>query len=196
MKKLLVPVGVSAHHIHLSKKDFEVLFGEGKELTKKIDLSQPGQYACEEQLDVVSLDPKGRTIEKVRILGPLRSQSQVELLRSECTKAKIAGPIRSSGDIAGSGACKLVNPLNGKEVVLNEGVIVADRHIHLSLEEAAEYGIVDRQIVSVKVDGRKGGVMSEVLCRVNKDFAMDFHIDVDDACAFDVKQGQLLEVIK
>ncbi len=196
MAKLLVPVGVSAHHIHLCKKDLEALFGEGAELTKKVDLSQPGQFACEEQLNVVSLDPKGKTIERVRVLGPLRNVSQVELLRSECSKSRIEGPIRSSGDIAGSGACKLVNPLNGKEVILNEGVIVADRHIHFSLDDANEFGIVDKQVVSVKVDGRKGGVMNEVLCRVHKDYALDFHVDVDDACAFDIKQGQLLEVIK
>ncbi len=196
MEKLLVPVGVSAHHIHLSKEDFNKLFPGQEDLTKKVDLSQPGQYAAEEQLNVVSLDPKGKTIERVRVLGPLRSATQVELLRSECTKSRIAGPIRSSGDTAGSGACKLVNPANGVEVVLNEGVIVADRHIHFSTEEAETFGIVDRQIVSVKVEGQKGGVMGSVLCRVNSAFKLDFHIDIDDSAAFDVKQGQLLEVIK
>lgn len=196
MKKLFVPVGISAHHIHLSKSDFEALFGEGAELTKKVDLSQPGQYAAEEQLNVVSLDPKGKTIERVRILGPLRSNSQVELLRSECSKCRIPAPTRSSGDIAGSGACKLVNPLNGKEIVLNEGVIVADRHIHFSEAEANDFGVVDMQVVSVKVEGRKGGVMNEVLCRVSPKFALDFHIDVDDASAFELKQGALVEIIK
>ncbi|MGL4949568.1 MAG: phosphate propanoyltransferase [Anaeroplasmataceae bacterium] len=195
MKKLLVPVGVSAHHIHLSLEDFNKLFPGQKELTKKLDLSQPGQFACEEQLNVVSLDPKGKSIERVRILGPLRKQTQVELLRSECTKAKIAGPTRSSGDTKGSGGCKLVNPLNGNEVIISEGVIVADRHIHLSTKQAENYSIKDRQIVCVKVDGAKGGLMGEVLCRVNDEFDLDFHIDVDDACAFDVKQGQELEVL-
>ena len=191
----MVPVGISAHHIHLSKEDFQVLFPELEDLTFFKALSQPGQYAAVEKLDVVSLDPKGKTISGVRILGPLRPTSQVELLRSECTKCKIDGPVRSSGDTAGSGAVKLVNPLNGKEVILNEGVIVADRHIHLSTEEALEFGIVDKQVVSVKVLGRKGGIMNEVLCRVSPKFAMDFHIDVDDACAFDLKQGDLVEVI-
>ena len=191
----MVPVGISAHHIHLSKEHFEILFPGQADLTHFKDLSQPGQYAAVEKLDVVSLDPKGKVISGVRILGPLRPESQVELLRSECTKCKINGPVRSSGDTKGSGAVKLVNPLNGAEVILNEGVIVADRHIHLSLEDAEAFGIVDRQVVSVKVLGRKGGIMAEVLCRVSPKFALDFHIDVDDAAAFDLKQGDLVEVI-
>jgi putative phosphotransacetylase len=191
----MVPVGISAHHIHLSKADFQALFPELEDLTFFKALSQPGQYAAVEKLDVVSLDPKGKTIAGVRILGPLRSASQVELMRSECTKCKINGPVRSSGDTAGSGAVKLVNPLNGKEIVLEEGVIVADRHIHFSEEEAKEFGVVDKQTVSVKVGGRKGGIMNEVLCRVSPKFALDFHIDVDDASAFDLKQGDLVEVI-
>ena len=190
-----VPVGISAHHIHLSKEDFNILFPGQEDLTHFKDLSQPGQYAAVEKLDVVSLDPKGKTISGVRILGPLRSSSQVELMRSECTKCKINGPVRSSGDTAGSGAVKLVNPLNGNELVLNEGVIVADRHIHFSVEEAKEFGVVDKQKVSVKVEGRKGGVMNEVLCRVSPKFSLDFHIDVDDASAFDLKQGDLVEVV-
>ena len=195
MMEKMVPVGISAHHIHLSKEDFNTLFPGQDDLTFFKELSQPGQYAAVEKLDVVSLDPKGKVISGVRILGPLRPESQVELLRSECTKCKINGPVRSSGDTKGSGAVKLVNPLNGAEVVLNEGVIVADRHIHLSLEDAEKFGIVDRQVVSVKVGGRKGGIMNEVLCRVSPKFALDFHIDVDDAAAFDLKQGDLVEVI-
>lgn len=191
----MVPVGISAHHIHLSKADFNALFPNQEDLTHFKDLSQPGQYAAVEKLDVVSLDPKGKTIAGVRILGPLRPESQVELMRSECTKCKINGPVRSSGDTKGSGAVKLVNPLNGNEVILEEGVIVADRHIHFSTEDAEKYGVVDRQTVSVKVGGRKGGIMNEVLCRVSPKFALDFHIDVDDASAFDLKQGDLVEII-
>lgn len=191
----MVPVGISAHHIHLSKEDFNTLFPGQDDLTFFKELSQPGQYAAVEKLDVVSLDPKGKVISGVRILGPLRPESQVELLRSECTKCKINGPVRSSGDIKGSGAVKLVNPANGAEVILEEGVIVADRHIHFSVEDAEKYGVVDRQVVSVKVGGRKGGVMNEVLCRVSPKFALDFHIDVDDAAAFDLKQGDLVEVV-
>ena len=195
MMEKMVPVGISAHHIHLSKEDFNTLFPGQDDLTFFKELSQPGQYAAVEKLDVVSLDPKGKVISGVRILGPLRPESQVELLRSECTKCKINGPVRSSGDTKGSGAVKLVNPLNGAEVILNEGVIVADRHIHLSLEDAEKFGIVDRQVVSVKVGGRKGGIMNEVLCRVSPKFALDFHIDVDDAAAFDLKQGDLVELV-
>lgn len=188
-----VPVGISARHAHLSQADLEVLFGKGYELKKFKDLSQPGQYACEEKIDVVSLDPKGKTITGVRILGPIRSKTQIELVRSDCTKNKIAAPVRSSGDIEGSGACKLVGPAG--ELIIEKGVIVADRHIHFSVEEAAEYGVVDQQVVSVKVEGKKGGIMGNVLCRVSPKFALDFHIDTDDACAFELNNGDKLEII-
>ncbi|MFI3328932.1 MAG: phosphate propanoyltransferase [bacterium] len=188
-----VPVGVSARHAHLSKEDLEVLFGEGYELTHFKDLSQPGQFACEEKIDVVSLDPKGKTISGVRILGPLRSSTQIELVRSDAIKNKFVAPVRSSGDIKDSGSAKLVGPKG--EIIINEGVIVADRHIHMSTKEAAEFGIVDRQIVSLKVEGAKGGILGNVLCRVNDNFALDCHIDTDDACAFEVKQNDLLEVL-
>ncbi len=188
-----VPVGVSARHAHLSKKDLEVLFGSGYELTHFKDLSQPGQFACEEKIDVVSLDPKGKTISGVRILGPLRSNTQIELVRSDAVKNKFNAPVKSSGDIVGTGAAKLVGPKG--EVIIEEGVIVADRHIHMSTKEAQEFGIVDKQIVSLKVAGPKGGTLGNVLCRVNDNFALDCHLDTDDACAFDIKQNDELEVI-
>ena len=149
----MVPVGISAHHIHLSKADFNALFPNQEDLTHFKDLSQPGQYAAVEKLDVVSLDPKGKTIAGVRILGPLRPESQVELMRSECTKCKINGPVRSSGDTKGSGAVKLVNPLNGNEVILEEGVIVADRHIHFSTEDAEKFGVEDFAAGFIRLEG-------------------------------------------
>jgi putative phosphotransacetylase len=193
MKKF-VPVGVSARHAHLSQKDLEILFGKGYELTKFKDLSQPGQYAANEKIDVVSLDPKGKTISGVRVLGPVRGETQIELVRSDAIKNKFVAPVRSSGDIEGSGGCKLVGPCG--EVVIDKGVIVADRHIHFSVEDAEEYGVKDKDVVSVKVEGKKGGIMHNVLCRVSPKFALDFHIDTDDACAFELSNGDQVEIIK
>ncbi len=188
-----VPVGISARHAHISKEDFEILFGADAALTHFKDLSQPGQYACEEKIDVVSLNPKGKTISGVRILGPFRNTTQIELVQSDCIKNKIPAPVRSSGDTAGSGACKIVGPKG--EVVLNEGVIVADRHIHFSTEDALEFGVTDKQVVSLKVDGPKGGVMANVLCRVSPKFSLECHIDTDDSSAFTINPGDLLEII-
>jgi putative phosphotransacetylase len=190
--KTKVPCGISARHIHLSQEHLNILFGEGYELTKQKDLSQPGQYAAEEKVDVVS--PAGKVLAGVRVLGPVRKQTQVEISKSDAIRNKLVAPVRSSGDVAGSGACKIVGPKG--EVEIAEGVIIADRHIHFSLEEGEEYGVTDRQVVSVKVDGKKGGIMFNVLCRVHKDFKLDFHIDTDDACAFELNNGDLVEIIK
>ncbi|MFI3252364.1 MAG: phosphate propanoyltransferase [bacterium] len=188
-----VPVGISARHAHISQKDLETLFGEGHTLTHFKDLSQPGQFACEEKIDVVSLDPKGKTISGVRILGPVRAETQIELVRSDAIKNKFNAPVRSSGDIKGSGGAKLVGPKG--EVIIEEGVIVADRHVHMSLEDAKEYGVTDRQIVSLKVEGAKGGIMGNVLVRVNANFALDCHIDTDDSSAFGINPNDKLEII-
>ncbi len=188
-----VPIGVSARHAHLSKEHLEILFGKDYELTMFKELSQPGQYASNEKIDVISLDPKGKTLSGVRILGPLRSVTQIELVRSDAVKNKFVAPVRSSGDIKNSGGAKLVGPAG--EVIIEEGVIVADRHIHFSLEQAKEYNVVDGQVVSLKVDGPKGGIMGNVLCRVNANYSLDCHIDTDDSCAFGVNQNDELEII-
>ena len=190
--KTMVPCGISARHIHLSQEHLDVLFGEGYQLTKQKDLSQPGQYAAEEKVDIVSA--AGKVLAGVRVLGPVRKQTQLEISKSDAIRNKLVAPVRSSGDVAGSGACKIVGPKG--EVEITEGVIIADRHIHFSLEEGEEYGVVDRQVVSVKVEGKKGGVLGNVLCRVHKDFKLDFHIDTDDACAFELNNGDLVEIIK
>ena len=190
--KTMVPCGISARHIHLSQEHLNVLFGEGYQLTKQKDLSQPGQYAAEEKVDIVSA--AGKVLAGVRVLGPVRKQTQLEISKSDAIRNKLTAPVRSSGDVAGSGACKIVGPKG--EVEITEGVIIADRHIHFSLEEGEEYGVVDRQVVSVKVEGKKGGVLGNVLCRVHKDFKLDFHIDTDDACAFELNNGDLVEIIK
>ncbi len=189
-----VPVGISARHAHLTKEHLEILFGENYELTHFKDLSQPGQYACVEKIDVVSLDPKGKTISGVRILGPIRDYTQIELVRSDAVKNKFIAPVRSSGDVNNSGGAKLVGPKG--EVVIDSGVIVADRHIHMSVAEAAELGLKDKQIVSLKVEGAKGGIMGNVLCRVSDIYVLECHIDTDDSCAFEVNPNQKLEIIE
>ena len=189
MKEVLVEM--SARHIHVSKEDLEVLFGKGYELTKKKDLSQPGQFACEEKLVVVG--PKGSL--KASILGPTRPQSQVELSLTDARTIGVSAPIRESGDVAGSGACKLVNPETGAEVELKEGVIAAKRHIHLTPEAAAEMGVSDKQIVSVEIKSERTTVFGDVVVRVSEKFAPAMHIDTDEAnaaCAFGNVMGTVI----
>ena len=191
--KTQIPVGISARHIHISQEHLEFLFGDGYELTFFKDLSQPGQFAAEEKLTIRS--ESGREITGVRILGPVRKETQIEISRSDAIRNKFFAPVRSSGNIAGSGAAIIVGP-NGTEIKISEGVIVADRHIHFSVEDGKEYGVKDKEVVTVKVEGKKGGTMDNVLCRVGKDYKLDFHIDVDDANAFDLSQGSIVEIIK
>ncbi|HHY96510.1 MAG TPA: phosphate propanoyltransferase [Acholeplasma sp.] len=187
-----IPVGISGRHVHLTKEHLEILFGKGYELTKFKDLSQPGQYAAEEKVTVVS--PQGLALEGVRILGPVRPQSQVEISKSDAIRYKFEAPVRSSGDIKGSGACKLIGPKG--EVELNEGVIIADRHIHFSLEEAKEFGVKDKDIVSIKISGEKPGILDNILCRVHENFRLDCHLDTDDGAAFLLKNGDTVELVK
>ncbi len=189
MKEVLVET--SARHIHLSREAVDILFGEGYELTNKKDLSQPGQFACAEKLVVVG--PKGKL--NASILGPTRPASQVEISLTDARSIGVAAPIRESGDIAGSGACKLVNPENGKEIELAEGVIAAKRHIHLTPEAAEEMGVTDKQIVSVEIKSERTTVYGDVVVRVNKNFAPAMHIDTDEAnaaCAFGTVYGTVI----
>ena len=191
MKEVLVET--SARHIHLSREAVDVLFGEGYELTNKKDLSQPGQYACAEKLVVVG--PKGSL--KASILGPTRPASQVEISLTDARAIGVTAPIRESGDIAGSGACKLVNPENGKELELTEGVIAAKRHIHLTPEAAAEMGVADKEIVSVKLaTAERATIFGDVVVRVSEKFAPAMHIDTDEAnaaCAFGNVMGEIVK---
>ena len=179
MKEFIVET--SARHIHLSREAVDVLFGKGYELTKKKDLSQPGQYACAEKLTVVG--PKGTL--KASILGPTRPASQVEISLTDARSIGVVAPIRESGDIAGSGACKLVNPDTGAELELSEGVIAAKRHIHLTPEAAADLGVADKEIVNVKVssDSERAVIFGDVVVRVSEKFAPAMHIDTDEANA-------------
>ena len=193
MNKVIVET--SARHIHVSKEALEALFGAGYELTKKKDLSQPGQYACEEKLVVVG--PKGSL--KASILGPTRPASQVEISLTDARSIGVSAPIRESGDVAGSGACKLVNPETGAEYELTEGVIAAKRHIHLTPEAAAEFGVADKEIVSVKIasDSERTTIFGDVVVRVSEKFAPAMHIDTDEAnAAFNMSREVWGEIVK
>ena len=186
-----IPVGISNRHIHLSKEDVETLFGAGYELTVKKDLSQPGQFACAERVDVVG--PK-KTLTGVSILGPVRKETQVEISLTDARSIGVNAPIRESGDTAGSGACKLVGPCG--EVEIKEGVMVAKRHIHMTPEDAAELGVEDKQIVKVKLDTARPLVFDDVVVRVSPKFALAMHIDTDEcnaACAFGEVFGEIIK---
>lgn len=187
-----VPVGISGRHVHVTKEHLDILFGKDYALTEMKPLSQPGQYAAEEKVDVIS--PAGKLLAGVRILGPVRKASQVEISKSDAIRFKFEAPVRSSGDVKGSGACKLVGPQG--EVELEEGVIIADRHIHFSPEEAILFGVKDRDIVSLRVSGIKAGILDNVLCRVHPEFRLDCHLDTDDGSAFMLNTGDFVELVK
>lgn len=174
-----VMVETSARHVHVTEETLEILFGKGYQLTKKKDLSQPGQFACEERVQVIG--PKN-SFPAVSILGPTRPADQVELSASDARSIGVVAPVRESGDIAGSGACKLVGPKG--EVELKEGVIVAKRHIHMTPEDAENYGVKDKQVVSVKIDSpERSLVFGDVVVRVSPKFKLAMHIDTDESNA-------------
>lgn len=190
MAKVLVET--SARHVHVTKEALDVLFGEGYELTVKKELSQPGQFASNERVAVVGA--KGE-FPAVSILGPCRNASQVELSASDARSIGVTAPVRESGDIEGSGACTLRGPKG--EVELKEGVIVAKRHIHLTPDVAEEFGVEDKQIVSVKLETEgRSLVFGDVVVRVNKNFAPAMHIDTDESNAAFATPGLMGEIIK
>lgn len=187
-----IPTGVSNRHVHLSQMHQDILFGEGTAFKKLRNLSQPGQFVCEE---VVALASSAGVIEKVRILGPVRKQSQVELLAGDCAKLGIKAPVRESGDLKGSGGgVALVGPVGC--VWLNEGVIIAQRHIHMHTSDAAKYNVVDGKRVGVKMDSIRGGVYHETVIRVSDKFRLEFHVDFDEANAMSLKPGDLVTIIR
>lgn len=181
----------SARHVHLTEEHIEKLFGKGHGLTKKKDLSQPGQFACEERVAVVG--PKG-TIERVSILGPARKASQVELSLTDARKIGVTIPVRESGDLAGSAPVKLIGPAG--EVELKEGAIAAKRHVHLTPADAARLGLSDGDIVKVKLDTARPLVFGDVAVRVRDDFAPAFHMDTDEANAAGASGEVYCEIIK
>ena len=181
------PLEVSAHHIHLSQEHVEALFGKGHQLTWHSDLSQPGQFACKEQLTITG--PKG-SIERVRVLGPVRNATQVEIAMTEQFKLGIHPPIRESGDIEDTPGCTLECP-SGK-VKIKKGVICALRHIHMTPADALRFGVKDRTVVQVRVSGDRELIFGDVLIRVNPDYNLAMHIDTDEANAANVKTGAMV----
>lgn len=181
----------SARHIHVSEQDLAALFGEGYTLTKKKDLSQPGQYACEERVTIVG--PK-KQLANVSILGPVRPATQVELSATDARSIGCPIAVRESGDIAGTPGCKVIGPKG--EIEISEGVIVAKRHIHLVPETAEKWGIKNKQEVSVKVTSNgRSAILSDVVVRVSEKFADAMHIDTDESNAVLATPGMMVEVI-
>ncbi len=187
---MLVPIGVSARHIHLSREHIEILFGEGYELNVLKPLSQPGQFAAEETVAVVGT--KGK-FDKVRILGPARGATQLEISRTDAFALGVNAPVRQSGNTAGTPGIKIIGPKG--EVETQEGVIVAARHIHFHISDAERWNIKDGQLLKVKVQGERPLIFKEVIARVSAQFALDMHIDTDEANAAGAKNGDQAEII-
>ena len=186
-----VPVGVSARHIHLTQEHMEALFGEGYHLTKKKDL-MGGQYACNETVTIVGL--KLRAIENVRVLGPVRKASQLEISATDAMKLGIAAPVRESGNVAGSAPVAVAGPKG--VIYLKEGCIIAMRHIHMSPTDASAAGVSDGDIVSVKADNERGTIFNQVKIRVDESFTLEMHIDTDEANAGKIKTGDMVTIVK
>lgn len=186
-----VPAAISARHVHLSSSDVEKLFGKGYRLKKLRDLNQPGQFACEEQ--VTFSGPKG-SIGNVRILGPERGETQVEISVTDCYKAGVKPVVRMSGDLEGTPGGSLIGPAG--EVALKQGVIVAARHLHMSAEEAAAFGLKNADKVSVRKSGDREIIFGNVAVRSGQGHSLEMHIDTDEANAAGMLCGELLEIIK
>lgn len=192
-EKGLVPVGISNRHIHLSAAHVEVLFGKGYELQPMKDLSQPGQYACKEQLTIVG--PSMRAIEKVRVLGPVRKDTQVEISRTDAYTLKVKAPVRESGKIEGSAGVTIIGPKG--VVTIDKGCIIANRHIHMSLEDGEKFGVKDNEYVNVEVDGgERRTKWYDVQVRVHKDFRLEMHVDTDDANAVGIGNGSKVRIVR
>ena len=193
MEKMEVLLETSARHIHVTQEALETLFGKGHELTKKKDLSQPGQFACEERVTITG--PK-RSLANVSILGPVRPATQVELSATDARSIGCPIFVRESGDIAGTPGCKITGPEG--EIEISEGVIVAKRHVHLDPATAEQFGVKDKQIVSLRIDNGLGRttVFGDLVVRVNPNFAPAVHLDTDEsnaACAFGKCYGEIID---
>ncbi|MBQ1245646.1 MAG: phosphate propanoyltransferase [Clostridia bacterium] len=190
---LSIPVGISNRHIHLSREDLDTLFGKGYELTPIKDLSQPGQYACKEQLTIIG--PSMRPIEGVRVLGPIRKQSQVEISVTDSFVLKVKPPVRESGSLAGSAPITIIGPKG--IVTLSEGCIIANRHIHMAPTDAARFGVKDGDYIDVDaMTGTKRTRWFDVQVRVSDKFCLEMHVDTDDANAVGFKNGSRVTVVK
>lgn len=187
----LVPLGLSNKHIHLSKEDLDILFGEGYELTNMKDLVQPGQYACEETVEVVG--PKG-SFPKVRVLGPTRPETQLEISIADGVKlGEYNVPVRASGKLADTPGFELKGPAGS--VKKDYGMIVAERHIHLSASEGEEFGLKDGEVVSVKLEGPRGLIFNNVLVRTGDGHKKEMHLDLDEGNAAGAKNGDVATIL-
>lgn len=186
-----LPIALSNKHIHLGQEDLDILFGEGYELTRTKDLSQPGQFACEERVDIVG--PKG-TLKGIRVLGPIRGRTQIEVSISDAFKLGVKPIVKNSGDVEGTPGAKIVGPKG--EIELEDGVMVAARHIHMHTTDGEKYGVKDGDIVKVKTEGMRAVIFENVLVRVKENFALEMHVDIEEGNAAGVKNGDLVELIK
>jgi putative phosphotransacetylase len=186
-----IPLGVSNRHVHLSQADLNSLFGNGYELTNSKDLSQPGQYACKETVTICG--PKG-AIEKVRILGPVRSKTQVEVLTGDSFKLGVVSQARLSGDLQGTPGITLIGPKGS--VQTTEGLIVAQRHIHMTPQDAQRFGVHDGQNVCIEIKGPRGGIYNNVAVRANDASALECHIDTEEANAMNLNSLSKITITK
>ncbi|MBN7774580.1 phosphate propanoyltransferase [Clostridium aminobutyricum] len=186
-----IQVGISNRHVHLSQADLDTLFGEGYQMTKMKDLSQPGQYACKETVTICG--PKG-AIEKVRILGPVRSKTQVEVLTGDCIKMGAKAVAKLSGDLVGTPGITIIGPRGS--VQTKEGLIVAQRHIHMTPQDAQHFGVHDGQIVCIQFEGSRGGIYSNVAIRANDASALECHIDTEEGNAMSINSMSKITIIK
>lgn len=186
-----VPIGISNRHIHLSREHIDILFGTGYQLTPLKELSQPGQYACKEVLTIVG--PSLRPIENVRVLGPERTASQVEISRTDSYTLKVKPPVRESGKIAGSASISIIGPKG--IVTLKEGCIIANRHIHMSTEDGKRFGVTDNSYVTVDACSERRTRFYDVQVRVSDKFRLEMHLDTDDANAAALKNGDKVRIV-
>lgn len=189
--ELTIPVGVSNRHVHLSQEDLDTLFGNGYQLTNMKELSQPGQYACKEMVTVCG--PKG-AIEKVRILGPVRKQTQVEILAADCFKLDRNTTPKMSGELAGTPGITLVGPKGTVET--KEGLIIAQRHIHMSPADALKFGVHDGETVKIETEGIRGGIFNNVAIRVTETSALECHLDTEEANAMGLSGSSKVTIVK
>jgi putative phosphotransacetylase len=186
----MVPIGISNRHVHISRNDLDILYGRGYELTKLKDLKQPGQYAAAETLTIIG--PKGK-FEKVRILGPVREETQVEISLSDSFKLGVRPPVTESGKLEGTPGIEITGPLG--TIKKDQGVIAALRHIHMPVERAAKLGLKDKVMVDVEIDGIRKSILGNVLVRVSDKYELEMHVDTDEANASSLKNGDLVKII-
>lgn len=190
-QKDTVPIGISNRHIHLSQADLDALFGKGYQLTKLKDLSQPGQFASKET--VILVGPKG-AIKKVRILGPIRPHTQIEILTGDTFTLGVKAPIRLSGHLDGTPGITVVGP--NASVQTPDGLIIAQRHVHMTPQQAIEFGVHDGENVSLEIEGLRGGTLNNVIIRAKANSGLECHIDTEEANAFGIKPGTPAKIKK